>query len=158
MIRQISFILIVLFINSINLFSQEIVKKDNLFFNSETGEKYSGTYVSHYENGEKSAVYTLKEGLEHGKAEFYYNSGEIMEQGSFRKGKKDGRWVRWAEDGTKLAEAYYNEGVKDGKWLIWDERGIKRYEMYYQQGSKTGEWIMWDEKGQIANKKNFSEN
>ncbi len=130
------------------------MKKDGVYLN-ENGEKYSGVYLSYFENGNKKAVYTIKRGKEDGSVEFYYPTSEIMEQGFFNDGNKDGKWVRWSNNGNKLAEANYKNGKKDGKWIIWDERGIKRYEMYYKNGKKTGVWLIWDEKGQISNKKEY---
>ena len=138
----------------ITLFGQKIIKKD-AFYVDENGKNYSGIYISYFLNEKKEAVYTIKNGKENGRVEFYYPTEEIMEQGSFNEGEKDGKWIRWSINGNKLAEANYVQGKKDGKWLIWDERGIKRYEMFYSKGQKIGVWIMWDENGQIANKKEF---
>ena len=146
--------LFVLLIISFSLFGQQI-KKTAGFYIDENGEKYSGIYVSYFNDGTKEAVYTIKNGKENGSVEFYYPTNEIMGQGYFKDGEKNGKWVRWSVNGNKLAEANYNKGKKDGKWLIWDERGVKRYEMYYTNGEKTGVWLMWDEKGQISNKKEF---
>jgi len=136
------------------IFAQQITKKEGVYVN-EKGEKYSGVYISYYQENVKEAVYTIKNGVENGSVEFYYASTEIMEQGNFKDGVKHGKWVRWSIKGNKLAEASYKKGKKDGKWVIWDERGVKRYEMYYTNGTKTGNWMMWDEKGQIANQKEY---
>jgi len=134
--------------------AQQITKKEGVYVNEE-GQKYSGVYISYYQDEAKEAVYSIKDGLENGSVEFYYPTTEIMEQGSFKEGLKHGKWTRWSVKGNKLAEANYSKGKKDGKWLIWDELGIKRYEMYYTKGTKTGTWMMWDEKGQISNKKEY---
>jgi len=147
-------ILTVLALFTTGLFAQQITKKNGAYVD-EAGRKYSGVYISYYQDGVKEAVYSIEEGLENGSVEFYYPTTEIMEQGGFKDGLKHGKWVRWSVKGNKLAEANYNKGKKDGKWLIWDELGIKRYEMYYTNGTKTGTWVMWDEKGQIANKKEY---
>ena len=136
------------------IFGQQITKKKGVYVN-ENGDKYSGVYISYYQDNVKEAVYTIKNGVENGSVEFYYSTTEIMEQGNFKDGLKHGKWVRWSVKGNKLAEANYVKGKKDGKWIIWDGRGIKRYEMYYAKGTKVGVWIMWDEKGQISNKKEF---
>lgn len=136
------------------LSAQKISNKEGVYVD-EKGHKYSGLYISYYEDDVKKAIYTIKNGVENGSVEFYYPTTEIMEQGNFKDGLKHGKWVRWSEKGNKLAEANYNKGKKDGAWLIWDERGIKRYEMYYTNGLKTGTWMMWDEKGQISNQKKY---
>ncbi len=136
------------------LFGQQITKKGGVYLD-ENGSKYSGVYISYYQNNTKEAVYTIKNGVEDGSVEFYYPTTEIMEQGNFKQGLKHGKWVRWSVKGNKLAEANYKKGEKNGKWIIWDERGIKRYEMYYNNGIKSGTWIMWDDKGQISNKKEY---
>jgi len=136
------------------LSAQKISKKEGVYVDKK-GNKYSGIYISYYQENIKEAVYSIKNGIENGSVEFYYPSTEIMEQGSFKDGLKHGKWVRWSVNGNKLAEASYNKGTKEGQWLIWDELGTKRYEMYYTKGIKTGTWIMWDEKGQISNKKEY---
>ncbi|MGB0882719.1 MAG: toxin-antitoxin system YwqK family antitoxin [Vicingaceae bacterium] len=136
------------------IFGQKITKKDGIYVDEE-GKKYSGIYVSYYQDDVKEVVYTIKNGVEDGSVEFYYPTTEIMEQGNFKGGLKHGKWVRWSEKGNKLAEANYIKGKKDGEWLIWDERGIKRYEMNYKNGAKVGTWTMWDEKGQISNQKTY---
>jgi antitoxin component YwqK of YwqJK toxin-antitoxin module len=153
MIKSIITLIVGLFFTTI-LFSQQITKKNGVYV-GDNGEKYSGVYISYYQDDTKEAVYTIKNGVENGSVEFYYPTTEIMEQGNFKDGLKHGKWVRWSVKGNKLAEANYNKGKKDGRWIIWDERGVKRYEMYYASGAKTGTWIMWDEKGQISNQKEY---
>jgi len=148
-------VLVVFFLVSAFGFGQQIIKKEGVYVNAKSLKKYTGAYISYYDNGEKEAVYGVKNGVENGKVEFYYFSGEIMEQGAFEDGKKNGKWVRWSQKGTKLAEAFYANGKKNGEWQIWDERGVKRYLMNYLKGLKVGTWIMWDEKGQIVNKKEY---
>jgi antitoxin component YwqK of YwqJK toxin-antitoxin module len=136
------------------LFAQKITKQNGVYVDEE-GQKYSGVYISYYQDGVKEVAYSIKNGVEDGSVEFYYPTTEIMEQGNFKGSLKHGKWVRWSVKGDKLAEASYHKGKKDGQWLIWDDRGIKRYEMYYTNGVKTGTWMMWDEKGQISNKKEY---
>jgi len=135
-------------------FAQKITKKEGVYVNT-NGKKYTGVYISYYQDDVKQVVYSIKNGVEDGSVEFYYPTTEIMEQGSFKGGLKHGKWVRWSVNGNKLAEASYNKGKKHGKWLIWDDLGIKRYEMYYTNGAKTGTWMMWDQKGQISNQKKY---
>lgn len=138
--------LLILFSLPIVLFSQEVKNREGVFVGND-GEKYTGNLVSYFENGNKAYVYEIKNGIQHGAAEFYYSSGTIMEKGVFKNGLKHGNWIKWSAQGQKLAEANYANGEKDGLWVIWDEKGTKRYEMYYEKGKRTGIWKSWDENG-----------
>lgn len=135
--------------------SAQMVTRVNDVYVDESGNKYTGIYISYYKGNLKEAVYSVKEGKEEGTVEFFYPGGEIMEQGNFRAGKKDGKWTRWSEQGDKLAEAYYKDGIKDGKWIIWDENGTMRYEMHYFNGAKSGTWVMWDQDGNESGRKTY---
>ncbi len=95
----------VVFLTTTLLFGQKITKKEGIYVN-ENGKKYSGIYVSYYQDDVKEVVYTIKNGVEDGSVEFYYPTTEIMEQGNFKGGMKHGKWVRWSEKGDKLAEAW----------------------------------------------------
>ena len=69
------------------LFAQKITKKNDVYVDA-TGKKYSGVYISYYQDDVKEVVYSIKNGVEDGSVEFYYPSTEIMEQGSFKGGFK----------------------------------------------------------------------
>jgi antitoxin component YwqK of YwqJK toxin-antitoxin module len=138
-------------------FAQEVTNKEGVFVGN-NGEKYSGNLVSYFENGNKEYVYEIKNGIQHGKAEFFYSSGKLMESGMFANGLKAGKWTKWSEKGLKLAEANYTNGEKDGTWVIWDENGVKRYEMLYNKGQRAGAWKSWDETGKEGETKVYTSN
>ena len=91
-------------------FSQETLLFDNGQFFTENSKLYEGSYTTYHENGKKSAIYSLENGVLNGKAQFFFEDGANQEMGSYKAGEKHGNWVRWSETGMKIGEISYYLG------------------------------------------------
>lgn len=128
---------------------------DGLYANAD-GSLFSGTLTLD-ESGVKKSTLQIKDGKQHGEANYFYASGKLMETGNYENGLKHGKWIRYNESGIMTGLAAYSLGKKDGTWLVYDDNGKKRFEMNYKNGEKTGIWTNWDENGGIAGTKDYSQ-
>lgn len=89
----------------------EIDKNDSLCIYKYKGKPYSGKVYYFHPNGSKEAVYTIKNGMQHGKIIVFFDSGK------------------------KHAKIYEDENhVNYGKVNMWDERGVVAFKGYYKNG------------------------
>tara|TARA_Y100000590_G_C15448066_1_gene911573 strand:- start:183 stop:788 length:606 start_codon:yes stop_codon:yes gene_type:complete len=95
-----------------------IQKRNDIYYEPNQEEPYTGKYVSYYANGQKK------------------------EEGKYKNGKKEGLHVEWKENGCKNSSYEYKNGKLDGKA---DFRGGWRCEKWkigqYKNGKKEGTWV-----------------
>jgi antitoxin component YwqK of YwqJK toxin-antitoxin module len=127
---------------------------DGFYFDTK-GNLFTGILEIKDEKGNKTASLTIKDGLQHGEANYFYVSGNRMESGAFEMGLKAGLWIRFNENGKKMASGSYLGGKKNGQWLVWDEKGNLRFEMQYSGGQKVGVWNSFDENGALVASNDF---
>lgn len=140
---------------NIVVFAQNLEIRDGLYYKK--GMLYTGTHIEYFENGNKSLVLNIRDGLEHGSLEYFYPSGIQKEYREYNDGKKTGIWITWNEAGVKIAEAGYKDDIKDGAWYVWDNKGTMLYEMHYTLGKKSATWRQWDENGKLTMEKVFED-
>jgi len=136
--------------------SQVTLNAEGAYLNND-GALFSGV-LENQENGQRSSVCEIKDGLLNGECKYYDATGKLVEKGKFENGKKHGEWLRYNESGMMVGLALYHEGKKNGTWMVWDDIGKKRFEMHYKMGEKTGTWYNWDENGELLSSKDFSAN
>ena len=95
--------------------------KDGMSFKN--GSPYSGTCIDHHTNGEIRSIQKYKNGLDHGKWEFYYPNKKLQVSGKFIMGEKDGKWTYYYENSIIWKEHFYSKGKKIGVWKTYDESG-----------------------------------
>ena len=77
-----------------------LVRKDGLYYASESEEPYNGEAVWYYENGQKRSEETYKNGKLDGLWTDWYENGQKWQEGTFKDGKQIGR-TNWYEDGNE---------------------------------------------------------
>ncbi|MFH1593862.1 MAG: hypothetical protein ABID09_04120 [Candidatus Omnitrophota bacterium] len=63
-----------------------------------------------YENGQKSALFSYKEGIPHGPRMRYYENGKIAKQQSFKEGKLHGTESIYDSDGKLIKRVHWENG------------------------------------------------
>lgn len=129
--------------------------KESAGFYYRDGVKYTGRYLSYYENGQKKIEMNLKEGKKHGKIRIYFDNGNLHELQSYRNNLMSGKWEMYNLEKAKLSVAHYKRGRKHGKWKIWDDNGNLLYKLQYNRGQKTGKWKKYNSEGTIINVRDY---
>ena len=78
----------------------------------------------------------------------WYENGQKRAEGTYKDGMPDGLWTSWDENGQKSTEGTYKDGELDGLWTGWYENGQKRAERTYKDG-RYSEWTYWDANGNV---------
>lgn len=110
--------------------NQEIISNTNAML-ADYNNNYSGIKVVYYENGQKMAEESYKDGKLHGEKVVYSKDGERKAEERYNSGEKDDVYTGWYKDGKKKMEGKYKEGKREGKWTWWDEKGEVSYELCY---------------------------
>lgn len=143
-----------IFFFMIHSFAQDIRELGGIYYSN--SKPYTGTYTSHYENGNIKMSISLENGLKHGETRIYFENGNLNEICSYKDNLMDGTWVTYNEKEVKIAVANYKEGKKHGEWKIWDDQGRLIYEMNYADGEKSGTWKRYDPStGEVTSKRDF---
>lgn len=139
---------------TIHSFAQEIRESGGIYYSN--SQPYTGTYISHFDNGKVKMSMDLKNGLKHGETRIYFENGKLKEICSYKDNLMDGTWTTYNEKEIKIAVANYREGKKHGEWKIWDDQGRLIYEMNYLNGEKSGVWKRYDPAtGEVISERNF---
>ncbi len=104
---------------------------------------YTGACVTNYSNGKINIRGSFKEGLQHGKWEYFLEDGKIETIESYKSGMKDGTFERYYVDekGAHLLidRKKYKDDKADGIWELYSN-GILYDLRTYKNGEKNGEF------------------
>ena len=103
----------------------------NLREKSEWKDDVQQSLAKFDEEGRKTALFKMEEGLTSYMTK-YYSNGQVSEEGPLGK-----------------------SGYQEGLWKVFDEAGILRMEGNYSNGKRSGEWKAYDEKGELVQTKTF---
>lgn len=108
----------------------------------------TGTIVSYFENGNKKALMTLKNGKPY-LIEEWYENGKKKRKKVFTKSFSDWKELTYYENGGEKKEKEIKDNKDHGKEIWWYKNGQKESECDYFEGQLHGKWIFWDENGQL---------
>ena len=139
--------------HTVTLKAQNIQEVDGIYYKN--SQKYTGKYVTYFDNGNTRQEIEIRNGEKHGKIRIYFENGQLNEIRSYKHNQMDGKWAMYNDHGIKTSVARYKNGEKDGKWMIWNDYGNLLYELHYHSGKKTGIWKKYDEQGNLINKREY---
>jgi len=122
----------------------QLLEKGWLHYKVNSETPFSGLAVAKYENGQKKAEKTYKDGKLDGVSTTWYENGQKKSEETYKDGKLNGVWTTWYENGEKIEETLY----KDGVWTDFYENGQKKHERAYKNGILEGVHTLWYENGQ----------
>jgi antitoxin component YwqK of YwqJK toxin-antitoxin module len=111
--------------------------KNGLAHLPNSGEPFTGKYVSVYLNGQKKTEINYKEGKRNEFATGWYENGQKESETNFKAGNENGLATEWYENGQKQSETNFKDGKRFGLTTVWDENGHKETESNY--GEKVSE-------------------
>ena len=78
----------------------------------------------------------------------WYENGQKRAEGTYKDGRPNGKVTAWHENGQKGYEGTYKDGELDGLSTTWYENGQKNFEVNYKDGELISE-KEWNEDGSI---------
>ena len=102
--------------------ASKTVDRDGLVYEANSETPFTGIEVHKYENGQKKAELSYKDGKLGGPFTQWHENGQKKGKGAFKDNEPEGLWTEWYENGQTQVEATY----KDGELVSateWDEEG-----------------------------------
>ena len=121
--------------------SEQLVKRQGVFYEINTTTPFTGNTVGYHKNGQLKSKANYKNGERDGLWESYYENGELEFKGYYKNGKYDGFWESYYENGELEFKGNYNDGEKDGLWEEYlASYPLKSNKGNYKDGKKNGLW------------------
>ena len=80
--------------------SDQLVERDGIIYEIESGKLFSGTLVVYYKNVQLKVRSKHQDGKLNGITEAFYENGQVQLRGKFKDGYTDGLWLIFDEDGN----------------------------------------------------------
>lgn len=127
-----------------NIISNTSSRKGNAnitFYNadgSKTRESYftkeglqDGKAVYYFKNGKIQSEVMYKDGMQEGKKMIYYPNGKLKQEGNFSKDEANGYFVSYYVNGAVSEEGWYVKGDRQGTFLYYDQLGNLTSKLYF---------------------------
>ena len=108
---------------------------------------FTGVAVAKYDNGQKRAEGTFKDGKQHDLWAEWYENGRKKWEWTFKDGKQHGLQTSWYENGQKESEHTCKDGKEHGLATSWYENGLKKAEFIWKD-SKLVTTTVWKPNGE----------
>lgn len=113
-------------INEKYLIESEAISKDSVdIIDSKvyiSGDPFSGTTYSKYDNGQLESVEHYENGFLHGSVARWYDNGQKQMEAMFRKGKLNGYFKGWFENGDLKYDLNFFEDTRRDEAIKEDEK------------------------------------
>lgn len=111
-----------------------------------------------FANGNTKSIANYRNGVTHGKFQWFFPEGTIETEGEIFNGDRHGVWVWKNPNGTIDTRGEYNYGNQIGVWVYNDVLGRKESEgAFNANGERTGEWKYYHSNGKISLKRNYQD-
>ncbi len=145
-------LLLFLFCISSGAFAQSIdadslVERDGINFRIDTDIPYTGTAITHNEDGGKLSEITFLAGIPKGKLTSWYPDGKKQVEGELQGTTKVGLWKAWYPNGKLRRQGVYKDDKEEGKFTWYFEDGALSKEGNYRAGVENGKWVWYHENG-----------
>lgn len=92
------------------------------------------SWVTWYQNGQKSKVENWKKGEQAGKEVTYFGNGNLLSEYSYKSGKKNGKYKVYNAKEVLIEKGSYKAGNKNGWITRFDEKGVLLDKVKYKEG------------------------
>ena len=82
--------------------SEQLVKRQGVFYEINTTTPFTGNTVGYHKNGQLKSKANYKNGERDSLWESYYENGELEIKANYKDGERDGLWEYYDEDGQLL--------------------------------------------------------
>ena len=126
--------------------SEQLVKRQGVFYEINTTTPFTGRTVSYHQNGQLRSKANYKNGKYDDLREIYFENGVLQAKANYKNGKKDGLWEE-----RYIADSFYDNPFSDyrsKRSICVDAFGqnrpcnseIKSKKGNYKDGKKDGLW------------------
>lgn len=109
----------------------------------------TGTIQAHYNNGQVSCVYELKDYYYEGKYLRYFNTGKPWVEANYKLDELDGKYIVYDPNGNLNVQENYSQGALNGPSYRYHKNGKVKSEENFTFGVQHGVSKYFDEEGQL---------
>lgn len=115
-----------------------------------TKEKFTGTFIEFFPNGNKMGTCDLKDGIPDGRRVIYFANGKISQDKMYKSGVFEGENLEYFENGNVKQEGLMKSGKSDGVWKIYYDNGNLQAVLTFVNGVEKGDYFQYDETGKLV--------
>lgn len=130
------------------IFIYELDVINDLFFQPNTVDPYSGTAIEEFPGGKKKLQVPIKAGRIDGVVREWAKNGKKVYEATYVSGQQTGKETQWYANGSKKLEIAYLNGKPEGVCTEWFKNGKKKSEGLFGNGLEEGEHQWWYDNGQ----------
>lgn len=112
--------------------------------------------VEYYQDGEKKAIYTIKNGKRKGPFKKFYKNGRVKEKGFYKFGAIHDTLKKYYSNGNLMCISPMKDGKRIKRTIYYYKNGNIEQEMFYKKGKHVLTKI-YNRKGNIINIKYYDE-
>jgi antitoxin component YwqK of YwqJK toxin-antitoxin module len=116
----------------------QLVLKDGVFLDGESGPPFTGIVVDLYPDGTRMSRAPVSLGKVEGLSEGWFTNGVKQVEERFADGVSHGLRTKWHPNGEKASEATIVEGRIEGVFRRWDTNGVLAEEITMKAGVPHG--------------------
>lgn len=128
-------------------------KTDFLKYEKSSNEPFTGTAVKYYNAKKPEFILEYSDGLEQGRALFFYEDGSKKCTGYYLDGLEDSLWVWYYPDGKLKTTGSFQSGVANGYWEYFHPDGFVERSGYVLEGKEHGKWQYRGDGGKLVNER-----
>ena len=98
----------------------DLVVREKIYYKKFTSKPFTGDIDEELTKG------SFKNGVMHGKWEFYYKNGQLKRKGKMKNGVEEGLFEEFWDNGQLMYRGNYKNGKLDGVWVNFNEDGTVR--------------------------------
>ena len=111
--------------------SDDLVKRNDLYYKKFTDTPFTGTTLDYYSNGQLSHKVNWKNGKKEGIWEWYDDNGQLLLEGNFKNNMEEGLWKSYHDNGHLKYKQNLKDGKAEGVMEWYDDNGLlKRTETW----------------------------
>ena len=136
--------------------SEQLVKRQGVFYEINTTTPFTGSTVGYHKNGQLKSRTNYKNGKYDDLRETYFENGQLQSKSIY----KDDELTlsqTFTSKGIPLKDFTYNNGLKTGVEEVYHENGQLKSRENYKDGKGVGFWESYYEDGELEFKGNYKD-
>jgi antitoxin component YwqK of YwqJK toxin-antitoxin module len=128
----------------------QLDKLNGIWILKKSKEKFTGTFIEYFPNGQKMGTCEIKDGVPDGQRIIYFENGNLSQDKMFKKGVYEGKNIEYFENGQIKQEGIMKSGKSDGVWKTYYENGNIQAILTFVNGEERGDYFQYDQKGKLV--------
>jgi antitoxin component YwqK of YwqJK toxin-antitoxin module len=122
--------------------SDDLVKRDGLYYEKFTDVPFTGNSIGKYQG-------KISKGKLEGEWLRYYWNGQLQEKRNYKKGKWEGEQLEYYDNGQLKSKGNFKDDKREGVSSKYYDNGQLNDKGNFKNGKLDGEYLQYNENGQL---------